>query len=268
MPNQLAASCQQPLQSRRIIITRSATQADAFRRELSQLGAEPIVFPVIRFVPLALEELNTAFAQLEQYDWVIFTSINAVEFFFCRVDELGLTLNMPRVATVGSATAAALQVRRIPIHFTPDEFTGKALAVGLGDLTGQRVLLPRALIGRPEIVKLLRRQGAEVDDMALYDTITAVPTSEAINQIEQGFDVVTFTSPSSVRNFLKIIDSLEKEQAQRLSQAVQNSDIACIGPATADEARLYGLPVAIMPGEYTIDGLVQAIKRYFNERET
>lgn len=270
MPNQPpAASPQPPLLGKRIIITRSEDQAQSFAQKLAQLGAEPIVFPVIRFVPLAAEALDTALAQLAQYDWVIFTSVNAVDFFFRRVDELKLTPSLPQVATVGSATAVALQSRHIPITYTPETFTGEALVTGLGDLTGQRILLPRARIGRPEIVDLLHRQGAAVDDIALYDTVTAVPTPAALDNLENGFDVVTFTSPSSVRNFLKIISESRPKGFQKpFGALLEQATIACIGPVTADEARRYGLPVTIMPAAYTIDGLIQAIVDYFEEHNT
>jgi uroporphyrinogen-III synthase len=247
------SNLQSPLHRKRIVITRSKEQAASFGDKLDRLGAEPVVFPVIQFVALPPEPLDSALVQLERYDWVVFTSVNAVEFFFRRIDELALTLKLPCVATVGSATAVALQSRHIAIDFTPDEFTGEALAAGLGDLTGQKVLLPRAKIGRPQIVDLLRQQGAVVDDVALYDTVTAVPTPDALSQLQQGFDVITFTSPSSVRNFLKITNKTLPD----------GSVVACIGPITADEARQNGLNVAIMPSEYTIDGLIQAIGDYY-----
>jgi uroporphyrinogen-III synthase len=124
----------------------------------------------------------------------------------------------------------------------------------LGDLTGKRVVLPRAKIGRPRIAELLREQGAEVDDIALYNTITAVPTPESLADLQQGFDVLTFTSPSSVRNFLKIAPDTNF-----------NCTIACIGPITRDEAQESGLSVHIMPEQYTIDGMVDAIIDYFKE---
>ncbi|MCB9418214.1 MAG: uroporphyrinogen-III synthase [Ardenticatenaceae bacterium] len=253
-----------PLAGKRIVITRSVEQAASFGEKLAQLGAEPVIFPVIQFVALPPEPLDSALFQLNQYDWLVFTSVNAVEFFFRRVDELDLRLKMPRVATVGSATAVALQARHIAINFTPDEFTGEALAVGLGDLTGQKILLPRAKIGRPQIVDLLRRQGAEVDDVALYDTVTAVPTPDALAQLEQGFDVITFTSPSSVRNFLKILDTARPQRFSKpLRSLLDESVIACIGPITAEEAETNGLNVAIVPSEYTINGLIQAIADYY-----
>lgn len=250
--------------NKRILITRSQEQAASFGDKLARLGAEPVVFPVIQFVALPPQPLDSALAQLDQYDWTVFTSVNAVEFFLRRVDELDLTLNMSQVATVGSATAVALHSRHIAIDFMPDEFTGEALAAGLGDLTGQKVLLPRAKIGRPQIVELLRQQGAEVNDVALYDTVTAVPTPDALAQLQQGFDVITFTSPSSVRNFLKILDTLRPQRFPKpLRSLFDEAVVACIGPVTADEAEKNGLDVAIIPSEYTIDGLIQAIADYY-----
>jgi uroporphyrinogen III methyltransferase/synthase len=257
-------SPQSPLQDKRIVITRSQSQAASFSEKLQSLGAKPIVFPVIQFTPLSTESLDAALAQFEQYDWLIFTSVNAVDFFFRRVDELKLTLAMPKVATVGSATAVALQARHINIDYTPDEFVGEALAAGLGDLTGQKVLLPRAKIGRPQIVNLLRQQGAEVADVALYDTVTAVPSPEALAELAQGFDAVTFTSPSSVRNFLKILDNSRPQGFQKpLGSLLGQAVIACIGPITAEEARQNNLSVTLTPPEYTIDGLIQDLITYF-----
>jgi uroporphyrinogen-III synthase len=113
-------------------------------------------------------------------------------------------------------------------------------------------------------VELLREQGAFVDDIALYDTVTAVPTPDALSQLQQGFDVITFTSPSSVRNFLKILDTARPQRFQKpLRSTLDEAAIACIGPVTADEVRKNGLKVAITPSEYTIDGLIQAIKDHF-----
>ena len=134
----------------------------------------------------------------------------------------------------------------------------------MGDLTGQRVLLPRAKIGRPEIVNLLRAQGAAVDDVALYDTVTAVPTPAALAELEKGVDAITFTSPSSVRNFLQTVES----RPDRFLKSVRsNVVIACIGPVTAQQARDLGLTVHVTPEDYTIDGLIDALIRYWEIRD-
>jgi hydroxymethylbilane synthase len=268
---------QSPLSNKRIVVTRSQEQSQEFADKLAALGAEPIVFPVIQFEPLPTDELDAALVKIETYDWILFTSGNAVDFFWqvvsgkwqvaskLRNKECGI-----RIAASGSATARKLSDLGIEADFIPGEFVGEKLVAGLGDLTGKRVLLPRAKIGRPKIAELLREQGAEVDDIALYDTITAVPTPQSLAELHQGFDVLTFTSPSSVRNFLKIIATQDLRGFVR--RAVGNlggleTTIACIGPITRDEAQESGLTVHIMPQEYTIDGLIEAIVDYFKIKD-
>ena len=263
----------QPLVHKRIVVTRSPEQADALCARLETLGAVPIRFPAIQFEPLPAPELDEALAQLDAYDWLIFTSGNAVRFFIERL-EIGdwrleifqsrdqrkpisrpQGVNLLKIAAVGSATQNLLAKNNIPVDFVPERFTGEQLVLGLGDVSGKRVLLPRAKIGRPEIVVMLRERGAIVDDIALYDTITAVPTQTALAELDKGVDVITFTSPSSVRNFLKILD----ERPSRFQKPRRSVQIAVIGPSTAEEVEKFGLTVDIMPNEYTIDGLIDAI---------
>ena len=242
-----------PLQDRRIVVTRSAEQADDLCARLEALGAVALRFPVIQFAPLPAPELDEALSQLEKYDWLLFTSGNAVRFFLERVagDSSRITHHASCIAAVGSATQTLLAENNIPVDFVPEQFTGEQLVLGLGDVAGKRILLPRAKIGRPEIVVMLKERGAIVDEFVLYDTVTAVPTQSALDELAKGVDVLTFTSPSSVRNFLKIVQS-------RPDRSVQ---IAGIGPSTAEEARKLGLTVDVMPDEYTIDGLVTAVVR-------
>ena len=248
----------EPLQGRRIVVTRSPKQAPAFCDRLARLGAEPIAFPTIQFLPLPAEPLDHALRQLDRYDWLIFTSANAVQFFFARVEELGLAPTLPRIAAVGPATAARVAARGLAVDFMPDEFVGEELVLGLGALVGQRLLLPRARIGRPKIVEMLRRQGAQVDDVPLYDTVTANPDPAALAALAQGIDAITFTSPSSVRNFLKIL-----EEAGSGRSILNGTVVACIGPITAATARENGLAVTIVPDNYTIEGLIQALTGFF-----
>ncbi len=239
--------------SKRVVVTRSRRQADAFADKLAAAGFTPVIFPVIAFAALPPEPLDAALDCLPQYDWLIFTSANAVDFFFRRVDERGVVVDGVAVAAVGSATADRLAERGLTPDFMPDEFTGEQLALGLGDLTGQRVLLPRAQKGRPQIVDLLRQQGAVVEDVALYDTVTAVPTPAALAALAAGFEAITFTSPSSVRNFVKLADLPNPDQTV----------IVCIGPVTAAEAAKFDLHAALIPDEYTIEGMVQILREYF-----
>lgn len=244
----------------RVLVTRTANQVAAFSTKLGDAGFIPVEFPTIQLAPLPWGPLDAALATLDRFDWLIFTSGNAVDFFLRRADELELGLDdLPRVAAVGSATAKRLAARDIVIDYMPKEFVGTELVLGLGDLTGKKVLLPRAKIGRPEITNLLRAKGANLTDVALYDTVTAVPTPESWAELNQGFAAITFTSPSSVRNFCKIManhpDKLTKPLGKMLHQAL----VVCIGPVTAAAAADAGLSNLLIPEEYTIDGMVQQL---------
>ncbi len=248
-------------ESPRVLVTRTANQAAAFSTKLRQAGFTPIEFPTIQLEPLPWGPLDAALAVLSDFDWLIFTSGNAVDFFLRRVDELGLALNnLPRVAAVGSATARQLGERGIDISYMPEEFVGEELVLGLGDLSGQKVLLPRAKIGRPEIVDLLQERGANLTEVPLYDTVTAVPTPQSWTELNKGFAAITFTSPSSVRNFFKIMAEHRDKVAKPLESMLQQAVVVCIGPVTAEAAADAGLANLLVPEEYTIDGMVQQLK--------
>ena len=252
----------QPLRGKRIVVTRSPDSAGSMCQQLAALGAIPLRFPTIDFVPLPAPQLAAALANLASYDWLIFTSGIGVRFFFERVSSVMCHVSSgewPRVAAVGEATARLLLERGVAADFMPEAFTGEQLVLGLGNSVGQKVLLPRAKIGRPEIVDLLRERGALVDEIALYESVPAVPTPAALAELDKGIDVITFTSPSTVRHFLEIV------RPDRFSKPVRSALIACIGPTTAAEAEKQGLSVAIMPDVYTIGGLITALVAHFEK---
>lgn len=246
----------------RVVVTRRAEQAAELGQKLSAAGFQPIFFPTIALEALPAPDLDQALAEIKRFDWLIFSSANAVRFFFHRVEALNLAIELPRTAVVGPATAQALRARQIEPDFMPGSFTGEALAEGLGELTGQRILLPRARIGGSLIVETLQEQGAEVTDIALYDTVTAVPEAAALAELAMGYEAITFTSPSSVHGFLAISGGKPLERAV----------IACIGPVTAEAAVAAlrhmesGLNVMLVPDAYTLDGLVQILGDYFGEK--
>lgn len=235
-----------PLSGKRIVVTRSQEQAGALSDRLAELGAVVIPFPTIQFVPLESDELAAAQQNLSSYDWLLFTSRNAVTFFLN-----GETLTLPRVAAVGSATANELAQRGIAVQAMPDTFTGAELAASLGDLSGRKILLPRSRLGRPDMVSQLEAQGAHVTDIALYDTIPAQPAPEARQELTQGFDAITFTSPSTVQNFCRIVP----DWREILSSVV----VACIGPTTAVAAAQQGLTNLVTADEHTAEGIVKAL---------
>lgn len=244
----------------RVLVTRTINQAEIFSHKLLAAGFVPVEFPTIQLIPLSWQPLDAALAVLGNFDWLIFTSSNAADFFLQRFTALKLSADsLPPIAAIGTATAARLAAHRIPVAFVPDEFTGTALLPGMGDLVGKKVLLPRTKIGRSDLPDLLKAQGAKVVEVWLYDTITAVPAPESLMTFSESFAAITFTSPSSIHNFLKIMTAHAHQLPMPIEAILQAAQIVCIGPVTADAARAAGLPNVLIPAEYTIDGMVQLL---------
>lgn len=238
---------------KRIIVTRSEQQAHKLVNKLTQRGATAIPFPVIRFEPLPAPTLATEVSSLREDDWLVFTSVNAVDYF--NASHPLNQLPPCKLAAVGSASCAALEAFGLTIDLIPSIFSGEQLAHELGDLSGKRVLLPRTKAGRPEIVNRLRAKGGDVVDIALYDTVQASPSAESYATLAQGYDMVTFTSPSSVRNFFDLVDE------------VPDVDFATIGPSTSAELRTFGRIPTIEATPFTIEQMVEAITIFYGMEE-
>jgi uroporphyrinogen III methyltransferase/synthase len=250
-----------PLFGKRILVTRAREQASELARRLAELGAEPIEFPTIRIAPLDdYAQLDAALAQ--KYDWVIFTSVNGVRFVWERLTALGRDARAfadTHLAAIGSATAEALARHGLRADFVPREYVAEAIVEQIGEVAGQRVLLPRADIARETLAHDLRARGAHVDDVAAYRTIitdASDPRAQDIRaQLERGeIDVITFTSSSTVRGFVNAI--------QFPISNLQSLIVACIGPVTVHTARELGLRVDVVAEEHTIAGLVAALVEF------
>lgn len=263
----------QPLAGKRVVVTRHAPQADRMAAQLRQLGATAVCFPTISFQPLPAADLDAALDRFADYHWLLLTSATAVHFFLQRAAHhpqaaalFDATAAAPRpsVATVGYATQQLFAQKGVTVDFVPDIFTGEQLALGLGDVAGRRILLPRAQDGRPEVVAILRQRGAIVDEIALYETVAPTPTAVAWAELAQGFDVLTFASPSALRHFWQLLPTAPDAVRPAIEQAAAQARIACIGPSTAAEAQKHGLPVTILPSAYTVADLVTAVADYFS----
>lgn len=248
-----------PLTGLRVLVTRPVDAADKLSERLSALGAHTIQVPMIAIVPpVNTMPLDTAVVHLSQYDWVIFTSAYGVKFMTKRMAELKVAperLNKVKVAAIGPATAAAVERVAKKPEYVPKEFLSERIVEGLGDLERKRVLLPRADIASKQLPSLLRERGAFVDEVVSYQTtIPEDLTAERMNAIfAQGVNMVTFTSPSTVRNFAKVLSR------DRLGSFMGNIRVACIGPVTADAANELGMHVDIVANIHTVDALVEAI---------
>jgi uroporphyrinogen-III synthase len=254
------------LAGRRIVITRAAEQARELRERLEDLGAEVLLLPMIRFLePEHRAGLDRAIRSLADFDWLIFTSANAVLFFMARCRALGISAQNGRtkIAAVGSATESALHKEGLSASFVPAEFSGAALAKEFGAaIAGKTVLLPRSDRAAEELPAALRRAGANVTEVIAYRTAgPGALDRKIVEAIRTGeVDAVTFFSPSAVREFHKLIGA----------DLPRNSDVqvafAAVGPVTAEAIRGAGLQVAIEADEAKTASVVAALERYFVAR--
>jgi len=252
-----------PLFGRGIVITRPEKQAGELASLLSEEGARIIHFSTIEIVPPEiLDDLDRALANIEDYDWIIFTSANGVRFFFDRLSTRGKDvrdLKGIKICTIGPATKAAIEKRGIPVDIVPEEFISEGVVAALKgqDMQGARVLIPRAEVARDVIPEGLKELGATVDVAVAYRTVSSGRDGKELEKlIEEGkVDVITFTSPSTVNNFVTIVGED--------FNLPENIRIACIGPVTEKAAQKAGLRVDIMQGPYEITGLVSAMKEWF-----
>lgn len=249
--------------SKRLLLTRPVSSSlSTTQRFVAHYPLSTIHAPVIAIRPLPdLSRLDHAIHQLTSYDWLIFTSSNAVEIFAQHANTP--PTSRPKIAAVGPATAQTLQAHGYTPNLMPAEFIAPAIATALGDVAGQKILLPRAQIARPDLPDLLRAQGAEVDDIPIYDTVPVPLTAEAIQEISQGVDIITFASSSAVQAFCQ---AFANAFGQPLMSRFPHVIIACIGPATAQTAVDFGLPVHVVATEHTMEGLIQTIVEYFEKR--
>ena len=249
----------------RIVVTRPVAQSEGLAQALRAEGAAVVLLPAVEIrVSPDLTTLEQALRRLEGYDWVIFTSANAVEITAERMQRIGVPLAQlagRRVAAIGPATAAALTTRGVQPDFVPTEFIGESLARGLGPLQGKRILLPRAEGARQALPAGLVEQGASVDEIGIYRAATPPAPPAGLRQLAQGVEAVTFTSPSTVRGFIQLA-----RQAGLDPQKLPGTPcLACIGPITAAAARREGLRADIVASRYTADGLVEALISHFQQ---
>ena len=259
-----------PLFGRKILVTRTRDQASELVALLEEQGAECLEGSTIALVPPEnWNELDAALDGLAAYDWLLFSSINAITFFFRRLAERNLdarALHGVKLGVVGTATEQALHQHGLRADLVPAEFTGEGLAAALlaEGVSGKKVLLPRALEAREVLVEKLVEGGAAVTVAPVYRNVRPDSYAEVRDALEKKtIDVVTFTSSSTVSNFLEMLEIRDQADLDRLLGGVK---VAVIGPITARTALKKGLKVDIQPATFTIPALVAAITDYFANR--
>jgi uroporphyrinogen III methyltransferase/synthase len=258
-----------PLFGKKILVTRAREQASDLSERLRALGAIPVEFPTIGILPPeSWADVDHGLQQMMMYDWIIFTSANGVKFLVDRLLALGRdvrNLKGPRVCAIGPKTAEALEALKIRVNFVPQEYRAEAILEGLQKekLKGKNILIPRARVARDVLPEELRKAGAAVDVVEVYQTVLPKENVSKIRELLKKGEIsaVTFTSSSTVSNFAEM---LGKEKARALTAGIP---VASIGPITAEKARELGIKTAVMPAEYTIPALVQALAEHFRKTD-
>ena len=235
------------LRGKTVLITRAAAQSAELRSQLDALGARVIECPTIQIVPpKTWKPVDDAIRRLNTYQWLLFTSANAVEQFMDRMADVRCTIP---IAVVGSATATKLGEWGFKPTLVPREFRAEGLLEAFPEkMVAERILFPRAEVARELLPEELRRRGATVDVVTVYRTVKAqLGSIREILEVER-VDCVVFTSPSAIPDDLAPMPA--------------NVAVAVIGPVTREAAKLLGFEPAIVPVQSTIPALVDAIRNY------
>lgn len=242
----------------RVLVGRTKSQAPELSRLLQQRGATVIEIPFIEIrPPHSWNELDRALQNLNTYAWLILTSVNGVNAFFSRIEQLTIPANGLKniqVAAIGPATKAALERRNVKVVVTPREYVAEAVVEALrGRVAGRRVLLVRAQEARDVIPRELKNAGAEVDVVPAYETVLPEKSRPRLQNLlgdaESRPHVIAFTSSSTARNFMKLTSGLPLDGIR----------FASIGPVTSTTMKEIGLTVHAQAQVYTTEGLATAI---------
>jgi uroporphyrinogen-III synthase len=279
-----------PLKGIRVLVGRAKHQAGALSAELRKRGAEVIEIPFIEIrKPRSFKPLDTALTNLGTYDWLILTSVNGVEAMWARMERereghgfsraakmaqskpaLAAEVSRLRIAAIGPATRKAIKQRGVKVDVVPKEYVAESVVRSLkAKVRGKRVLLVRAKVARDVIPQELRKAGADVDVVEAYETVVPESSRRRLRAALKNRrpDVVTFTSSSTVRNFVELLGAradgkvLQPVRGWESQARLDEILMASIGPVTSATLREFGLTVDISAKEYTIPGLVEAIVR-------
>jgi uroporphyrinogen III methyltransferase/synthase len=259
-------STEKPLAGKRIVVTRAGAQAYGLVEQIEKAGGEVIELPTIEIQPPdSFAAFDAAVKNLEQYDWLIFTSVNSIAPFLERLRLGGKTVEAVhslQVGAIGPETAKRLASAGITAALVPERYQAEGIldAVKPEAMNGKRVLIPRAAEAREILPETLRAWGAMVDVVIAYRTalpnVDTAPLAELLRQ--RKIDVITFTSSSTVKNFVRLFGN------KKLAEITAGSAIACIGPITASTVEQAGARPEIVAAEFTINGLTRAIIAHFH----
>lgn len=258
-----------PLSGKVVMVTRAKQQSRGFAKLLVKENAVPFLFPTIKTVPVELDEetMNTI-QSLSEFDLVIFSSTNSVKYFFKLLEENGIEFPFGdiSVAAVGPSTSAYLAKIGIETRIIPDEYISESLidVICKSVSTESRVLVPRPKVTRKVIASELKKRGFFAKEIIIYETVAddsrVLQAKEAFENLE--IDALTFTSGSTAKNFVSLLTG-----RLDLEKVLKDVVVVAIGPATAKKAESVGLRVDVVPEDYTVPGMIEALKNFYLENE-
>lgn len=258
------------LQGKRILVTRAKEQAESFSKKIAEYGGIAIEIPLIKIqAPANTELIDQALQKINTYDWIVFTSVNGVHYFFDFIDKNKISLSendRPKIAVVGKKTLQALERKGFSAELVPDDFVAEDLFEKLIEVVdkSETILLARGNLGRSLLPEKLGKMGIKVDDLIVYENVLNMEKqAELIHLLEShSLDIVTFTSSSTVTNFVELLKGTAGWR-----KWLNHIQIACIGPITEKTAIEAGLNPQIVANEYTVTGLLDAIVSKYRQEE-
>jgi uroporphyrinogen III methyltransferase/synthase len=249
------------LEGKRILITRPPDGAGEMAEYIKKEGGEPVIIPAIELKRIRSPEIEKTIKNLKKYDWLIFTSANAVEFFFEILLENKIDLRRLshlKIGVIGEKTAESLQKKGIFPDLLPERFVAESIVEEFKkiQIKGKKILIPRAEVAREVLPEQLKNMGAKVHVLPIYRTVKPRGLQKRIyEELKKGVDMVVFTSSSTVKNFMEI-KGIKK---------FLNIPFAVIGPVTAETLTKYGFKPSVMPEKYTAKSLVKEISKFFRK---
>jgi uroporphyrinogen III methyltransferase/synthase len=265
--DELAWFDRRPLFGKRIVVTRARAQASSLVFQLAKLGAQCIEIPTIEIAPPKdFAPLKKSIEKIKNYDWLVFTSVNGVKFFFDTLFDMGKdvrALGHLKFACIGPVTKQRLQDYGIISDILPETYRAESVidAFSNVEIKGKKILLPRAKVARTILPEELTKLGGLVDEVTAYETnLCSESKDELISLLENNeIDAVTFTSSSTVSNFMSLLKGKDTKKL------LKNVVTASIGPITSDTAKTLDINPDIEASEYTIGGLTDSLLTYYKE---
>ncbi|MFB6467960.1 uroporphyrinogen-III synthase [Cytobacillus sp. Hz8] len=248
-----------PFEGRKVFIPRGQKQSGAFSKLVKKYGGEPTEIPLIEFQPVNDKGLRDAIQNLASYDWVIFTSKVTVEIFFSLVDE---TVSVPKIAVIGGKTEETIRKLGYHVDFLPHEYVAEGFIREFLPIVSKKakILLPKGNLARDYIPNQLRTSERMVEELVVYETVFPEESKRMLrNLLEHGtMDILAFTSPSTIENFMSIVNQYQ------LHKSLKGVIIVCIGPVAKKKAEAFGLTVNVVPDVYTVEEMVNSLIAYLS----